>query len=327
MWIGLHYLLMLPTRSDYKKIPVSLIATVYNEAASITDLLESYAASSVLAMEFIIVDAGSSDQTQTLIQAFAAAQPHLQIKLLVKPGVTRGAARNLAARQSQGEFLAMTDAGCRLDRDWLAELWRAAQTQASSVVGGFFLADARSPMEAATSPYFLQSGLHLRASNFIPTTRSLLINKELYLQVGGLREDIVLSEDYELMQRLRQQRIGWYFARQALVYWRPPADLLTFASKIFAFAHSDASLLLHRPKIASIYLRYLLFWLVEVWWGSVVLLLVLAAYALWSIAKNYQSAKAGWFYLPLLQIVSDLAVMIGTACGYVLAWQNRKAVF
>ena len=44
--------------TDYRKISVALIATVLNEQSNIADFLESYRNQSILAQEFIIVDAG-----------------------------------------------------------------------------------------------------------------------------------------------------------------------------------------------------------------------------------------------------------------------------
>lgn len=316
---------MSSTRLDYKKIPVSLIVTVLNEETSIVDLLESYRQQSVLGLECIIVDAGSIDQTVPLIQDFAANYPDLAITLVQSLGSTRAAARNQATTLAKGDYIAMTDAGCRLDHHWLAELWRVAQEQGAFVVGGFFFGAIHSRLEAAIAPYFLQLGSRVTAANFTATSRSLLIHKDTFQRVGGFREDLVLSEDYELMRRLRAQNITVAFARQALVYWRPPSDLITFITKITAFAQSDASIPLWRPKIATIYGRYLALFLIELVGGGWWFWSFLALYLLWSIRKNYQVARAGWFYLPLLQILSDMAVMVGTLWGYVLYLRRKPS--
>ncbi len=311
-------------KPDYKKLPVSLIATVLNEIQSIEQFLHSYRQQSVHASEVIIIDAGSTDGTFAFLQNFARANPELQLQIKQNPGIKRGSARNLAIRLSTHSVIAMTDAGCRLDARWLEHLWTVKNQQQAQVVGGFFAGDARSRLEQAIVPYFLQLGTQVTVDTFIPTSRSLLIDKAVFYQVGGFREDLELSEDYELAQRLQKLPIRFAFAKQSLVYWQPPSTLAAFARKIASFAQSDAKIGIIRPKVMSIYLRYLLFLLV--WhWRIDAFLLIAAVYLWWSVWKNYAVARKAWFYLPVLQITSDFLVMGATVLG-LLGWLQNRAV-
>ena len=38
-------------------------------------------------------------------------------------------------------------------------------------------------------------------------------------------------------------------------------------------------------------------------------------YSLWAIRKNIRYVSAGWMWLPILQVVSDLAVILGSLSG------------
>ena len=88
---------------------VSLITTVYNEARTITDLLESFARQSRLADEILIVDGGSTDGTSELIRAFFKEHDRLNGKLIVKKGANIATGRNTAIVSSQYNIIAVTD--------------------------------------------------------------------------------------------------------------------------------------------------------------------------------------------------------------------------
>lgn len=276
--------------ADYKKISVSLIATVLDEASSILALLKSYKQQIILAQEFIIVDAGSKDDTRTLVATFAKENPQLRIQLLDHHGSNRSQARNLAVSKAKGEYIAFCDAGCVLDSHWLSELLLEREQSGTEVVGGFFQGLSRNNFEAAVVPYFLQMPKKLSAANFVPTTRSLLIAKKVYEKLGGLNERLELSEDYEFMLRLKSRGISWSFAKDALVFWFPPQNLSGFLRKISGFAKSDIEAGIVRPKVLSIYARYALlctaFFLAPLFG-----LFLLFVYLLWSIAKNYHNCS------------------------------------
>lgn len=294
-----------------KQSSVSLIVTVRNEADSLGVFLESYLKQTVLAHELIIVDAGSTDQTVKIINNFTAAHPELNISLFILPESKRGQARNFASTKAKGEFLAMTDAGCLLDHKWMQELLAEQMRTGAVAVGGWFRGLSKSKLQEAIVPYFLQLPRRLTAANFIPTSRSFLIAKKTFIEIGGFKETLELSEDYDLMLRLRRQQINWTLATKALVYWLPPSTLRQFLAKIAAFATSDIEAGIIRPKVLSLYLRY--FILLAIWlWNWPLGLVAVSAYLLWSIMKNYHNCPGSWYYLPLLQISTDVVVMIAS---------------
>jgi len=301
-------------KSDYKKEMLSLIVTVFNEADTIEDFLLSVQQQSLAPTELIIVDAQSTDNTVNLIKKFAK-KTSLNLKLLVKAG-NRSVGRNFAARHSRGTYLAITDAGCILDKNWLQELWRKQQTTDAPVVAGYYQGLANTAFEEATIPYFLVMPERVRDGKFLPATRSMLIKKSLWLEMGGLNEKLSVSEDYHLANRLKNKGIKIAFSRKAIVYWLPPSNIKQFFQKIFAFAKGDAATALIRPKVYLIFLRYLIFLAILVFFPNLYLIFSLMfLYLLWAMMKNLKYCPRSFFYLPMLQVVADVAVMIGTSVG------------
>ena len=93
---------------------------------------------------------------------------------------------------------------------------------------------------------------------------------------------------------------------------------------IYRFAKGDTYALIFRPKVLMIFVRYIFATIVILGLAikslemSLVFFWVgLIGYALWAIQKNYQFAKNGWYYLPLLQIGSDVTIMMGSLVGLI----------
>ena len=94
---------------------ISLVATVRNEQATIRAFVESLLSQTTLPDEVIIVDGASTDGTLEILRQFAAAG---KIRLISQPcNIAQG--RNLGIGQARHEFIAVTDAGCRVEPDWI----------------------------------------------------------------------------------------------------------------------------------------------------------------------------------------------------------------
>lgn len=290
---------------------LALIVTVFNEADNIEAWLLSYARQSVLADECLIVDAGSTDGTWEILRACAKQQPQLRLRLWQRPS-NRAQARNFAIRHTQCQYLAMTDAGCVLDPEWLAQLWQVQQATGAEVVGGFFQGLPAGPLAEAMTPFFLQLRVAEDGGDFLPTTRSVLVGRAAWEQAGGFNERLILSEDYDFFRRLRRAQHSFAFARQALVSWRGPATGREFVSKLAAFASSDIEAGILRGKVVLLLLRYLFALLILFSPVPWLLAILLPLYCFWSIHKHRSYLPRWWWLLPVLQISADLAVMWGT---------------
>ena len=100
-------------------VRVSVIIPVYNGEAHVERAVDSVLAQTFGGYEVLIVDDGSRDRSLQVARACAARNPG-RVRVLQHPGgINRGvaAARNLAAREARGEFLAFLDA----DDAWLPD--------------------------------------------------------------------------------------------------------------------------------------------------------------------------------------------------------------
>ncbi|OQO98969.1 glycosyltransferase [Geobacillus sp. 44B] len=87
---------------------VSIICTVKNGEKTIKSTIESILRQSFTDWELVIVDDGSTDNTNDIIKSFT--EKDSRIKLITTKGVGRGKALNLAINNSKGKYIANIDA-------------------------------------------------------------------------------------------------------------------------------------------------------------------------------------------------------------------------
>ncbi|OGJ37309.1 MAG: hypothetical protein A2383_01395 [Candidatus Pacebacteria bacterium RIFOXYB1_FULL_39_46] len=304
---------------------VSLVITCLNEESTIDWLLKGIANQVILPNEIIIVDGGSSDRTKKIITHWQKNKKiGKKIKLLTKKG-NRSVGRNWGIKQAKYHWLAITDAGCIPHQNWLSELIIAQQQHQAQIVAGYYLGLPTSRFQQAVVPYVLVMPDKVRPHQFLPASRSMMISRKIWQKMGHFDEKLDHNEDYALAQKIKQAKQPIAFAKQALVYWLPRKNLLEFWKMIRRFALGDIQAGIIRPKVVLIFIRYLiflglLFWIIiqgtlkatGLFFPSLILL-----YIIWSIMKNKRYTPQSWWWLPVLQITSDLAVMWGS-------WQGLK---
>jgi rSAM/selenodomain-associated transferase 2 len=173
-------------------LTVSIIIPTYNEAATIGPLLHylRQAAAGEPAPELIVVDGGSTDATAQLARQAGA-------RLLASPRKGRAAQLNYGAQAAHGALLYFLHADSFPPPGFLADLRRAASQGYAS--GCYRLAFDHPHWFLRLSAWCTR--LPLTAVRF--GDQSLFVRREVFAQLGGYREDLMLMEDQEIVQRLR----------------------------------------------------------------------------------------------------------------------------
>jgi glycosyltransferase involved in cell wall biosynthesis len=314
---------------------VSVIATVLNEGNAMVRLLDSLAAQSRPPDEVVIVDGGSRDDTLSILHQYAA-QGKLPLRVLSRPGSNISAGRNAAIAAARGDVIASTDAGVRLSADWLRSLVAPLADPAVQVVAGFFLPDPHTPFEIAMGATVLPARFDVSPERFLPSSRSVAFRKQAWHAIGGYPEWLDYCEDLIFDLQLRERFGPFVFVPDAVVYFRPRADLPAFARQYYRYARGDGKADLWRKRHAVRYFAYLI--LLP---GTLALALVhsplwLGALLAGAAAYTYrpyrrlagrmgQLSFAQKLYaiglVPCIRLVGDLAKMIGYPVGW--AWRLR----
>ena len=319
---------------------VSAIVTVLNEKKAIERLLQSLEAQVRPPDEVVIADGGSTDGTLAVLSAWTSAS-WLPLHVLRKPGANISEGRNAAIAAAIGDVIATTDAGVRLEHDWLEKLVAPFESgdpgQVVSVVSGWFVADPQTLFETVMGATVLPHVREIEAETFLPSSRSVAFRKVAWEASGGYPEWLDYCEDLIFDLRLRDLYGSFSFAPEAVVHFRPRGSLRAFFKQYYQYARGDGKADLWRSRHAIRYLTYLvaaplLVTLALVhspgWWLA--LLAGLAVYTatpyrrLWPMLAPYglvDRLKAV-VLVPVIRLVGDVAKMIGYPVGLAWRWQN-----
>jgi glycosyltransferase involved in cell wall biosynthesis len=277
----------------------------------------------------VIADGGSCDGTRERLAEWSAQLP---LEVVEAPGSSIARGRNLAIAATEAEVVAVTDAGVRLEPDWLERLL-ARLTPGVEVVAGFFAPDASSAFERAMGATVLPAVSDVTADRFLPSSRSVLFRRSAWLRVGGYPEWLDYCEDLVFDLALKSTGARFAFAPDAMVWFRPRPNLRSFFGQYFAYARGDGKADLWRARHA---LRYVTYGLVLPWLlaGPGRARLRLAVLALGVVAytrRPYQRLTPHLSSMPLgervyavglvplIRLVGDVAKMLGYPIG--VAWR------
>ncbi len=303
----------------------SLICTVYNEEKNIGNLIDSISKQSLKPTEVIIVDGGSKDKTVELINIKIKKFPKLRIKLFVKKG-NRSVGRNEAIKRSSYNIILSTDSGCLLDNNWVKNMVKHFYIKSTDVVAGYYKGRAKNVFEKSLIPYVLVTEDRANKKNFLPATRSMAFRKNVWNKLNGFNEMLSHNEDFEFANRIKQAGFNIKFEKKALVYWIPRQNIFQSFKMFARFAYGDIEAGLIRNKVIYIFLRYLfamyllaLAIIMKSNLLNLVITSVVIIYILWAVIKNYKyvNLPKAAIYLPVLQLVSDTAVIFGSSWAFI----------
>lgn len=172
---------------------LSIIIPVLNEESNLRRLLPDLARKCPEA-EVLVVDGGSTDGTQELLQQYPFA------RLVIGP---RGRARqmNAGAQQAQGEILLFLHADTLLP-DGTPQVIQSALTD-SRIVGGRFDVCLDSPRVILQIIAFFMN-LRSRLTRIATGDQALFVRHKIFAEMGGYPE-IPLMEDVEFTKHLKRR--------------------------------------------------------------------------------------------------------------------------
>jgi len=200
------------------KQSISVVVPCYNYAQFIREAVDSALAQTVLPLEVIVVDDGSTDQTLEVMAAYASDP---RVRYLRQENHGLSAARNAGIRAARGEFIALLDADDRWKPEKLSrQLIEFTEESVGLVYCGREVFDERGTQNLDPADES-KCGRALEwlttATLFCPS--SVVIRRRCFAEQGGFDESLRKVEDRELWIRLAKH---WRFrcVPDCLVEWR-----------------------------------------------------------------------------------------------------------
>ena len=194
---------------------VTIVVPCYNEQARIGLLLaaiyrQNYDRS---AIEVVIADGMSTDNTRVRIAEFQHAHPDITIKIVDNPQRTIPSGLNTTLKAAGGDYIVRLDAHCEPYPDYLMRCISLLTAGQAENVGGILEIQpgstgwvARAIAHAAAHPLgvgdaFYRLGSTSKAVDTVPFGS---FKRELFNRIGLYNESLLTNEDYELNARIRK---------------------------------------------------------------------------------------------------------------------------
>jgi len=298
-------------------VKVSLVATVRDAVEEIGPFLDSLAGQTRTPDEVVVVDGGSTDGTAQRLREATG------ITLVEEPGANIARGRNAAIAAATHDAIAVTDADCVLEPDWLERLLEPLEAGAD-VAMGFYQPIADGFLASCMAAVNLPDADEIDEATFMPSSRSVAFRREAIEAAGGYPEWLDIGEDMYVDHRWRELGLDMRFVPGAVVRWRLRSSLRDTWVQYFRYARGDAIAGMHAERHA---LRFGVYAAALYAWGSrgklrkAAALAGAAAYASGPIRRAaarfedpVERAKA-LVAVPALLVFTDLAKMAGHVSG------------
>lgn len=180
---------------------ISVIIPTYNRAHILSQAIKSVLEQTFEDWELIVVDDGSNDITKKVIT------PYLKdgrISYYYQDNKGVSAARNFGASLAQGPFFVFLDSDDSVSNNWLMDFVKVINKDKVVELVFCGIKVVREEGEKSEKP---SSRIKRKGMGWgIPITGSFLLNREVFLKVGGYDERLKFSENTELMIRLNKQK-------------------------------------------------------------------------------------------------------------------------
>jgi glycosyltransferase involved in cell wall biosynthesis len=199
---------------------VTIIIPCYNNASTIVQTLNSVMQQDYESIEIIIVNDGSSDNTDAVINEYMKLNKKYSIVFINQKNGGPSKARNTGADKANSPYLIFLDADDLLLPSFVSKCMVKIESDPDLNIiytkGNYF--GARSGewnLPVFSIPVFIEA-------NCIPVTA--LIRKKIFEKVGGFDEKLNYTEDWELWIKIIKEFGGVFRIDESLFLYRKRSD-------------------------------------------------------------------------------------------------------
>jgi glycosyltransferase involved in cell wall biosynthesis len=204
---------------------VSVIIPTYNREQLLGRAIKSVLVQTYQDFELIIVDDGSTDNTERLVKNFKSEKIRY-IRSRENKGVS--AARNIGIQSAKGDYIAFQDS----DDEWMPEklekqmrAFETAPPEVGIVYTGFLMITVNKRDYKPSAEITPKDGNIFRSilrGEYLVAPQTTVIKRECFEKAGMFDEDFLSLEDWELFLRFSRYYQFKYINEPLLLYYYQP---------------------------------------------------------------------------------------------------------
>jgi glycosyltransferase involved in cell wall biosynthesis len=220
----------------------SVIIPVYNRPDEVDELLESLAEQQYTNFEILIVEDGSTQRCEQVVNAY---KDKLDISYFYKENSGQGFSRNYGFERARGDYLVVFDSDCLIPPHYFDVLQKQLRTGDLDAYGGpdraqeSFTTLQRAINYSMTS-FLTTAGIRGREKHsgvFHPRSFNMGISRKVFETTGGYKITR-MGEDIEFSIRIIEQGFKTGLIPDAWVYHKRRSNLLDFFRQAHFFGRA-----------------------------------------------------------------------------------------
>ena len=227
--------------NNYKFI-FSVIVPTYNRADEIIELLDSLEKQTISKNDFevIIVDDGSTDNTENIISNYISNQK-INISFIKQDHKGPGEARNLGMQKAQGKYYLFIDSDCIADKEWLSSYKSAVQGIDPAGFGGPDkvlpnFSPVQKAIDYSMTSFITTGGIRgsskKKISKYYPRSFNMGVRADIVDKIGGMGK-LRHGQDIEFSNRILSTGEQVIKVDSAVVYHKRRMSIKKFFKQVF----------------------------------------------------------------------------------------------
>ncbi len=306
----------------------SVIIPVYNRPNEVDELLESLTKQTFSNFEVLIVEDGSIDKCDTIVEKY---QSQLNITYYYKSNSGQGFSRNFGFENAKGDYFVVFDSDCLIPEHYFQAVDQYLNEHAVDAFGGpdkaheSFTAIQKAISYSMTSPLTTGGirGNKKHYGTFHPRSFNMGISKQVYEKVGGYKITR-MGEDLEFSIRIINAGFKTALISGAFVYHKRRTSLSQFYAQLHFFGRARINLGRFYPKEVKLLHWFPAFFTLgllslAVWpWINIPLAVLGGSAYLLFFVSNFVSSllKNKNFYVAMLSMATSFTQLFAYGIGF-----------
>jgi len=239
---------------------LSVVIPTYNrpnQLATVLDRVLSSEISDIPDIEVIVVDDGSPESAESIVNGKAALDEKISFRCITQPNSGPAAARNNGFSHSVNEIVLFVDDDVLLDPKTIMRHLTVHRSIPNCVVFGpcpYVIPESESPayryLKLLDSSYGSELTDDLNRVNIV-ASGNLSVQRSMFINTGVYRTDLKTpaAEEFEFEHRLHSADVPIYLCRSAVAWHLQPATIKDKCIQEFKYGIGAAEILSKFPQI------------------------------------------------------------------------------